>query len=529
MDTNGKYSVDLVALHITGVCSHRCPFCYVARKDNLKPIHPPIQQLKMVVDALATANVKSITLLGGDPASYPPVVELAKYVCQHGIAVSIMSNTMRFLNSSDEEAAKYISAFEATIHHYLPKTHDEFCHSPGAYNNVVNKLRRFSELGRKTGIAINVMPMTADVIYNIVEQIVVKSNVPLNYIVVQRIIPFGRASNSSEFAIMHQHVEKALVGINRVHEELGLDIMVEDPFPLCVIPERYKKYMQKCEWGYTKASVDANGNLSRCGADPRYRLGNIIEQSLLEIWNNSEVLKSFRCKKYLPGRCQVCPDLESCGGGCPLSCEIEKDHSVDYLYSEFERLDEETHGKLEFGAARYEELSSILQIEWNNFPGYGHMFSVDSIQKWYKHNPRIFHVVRDSRGRVLAYAAIVPIEKSLFECIKRGQLSSITQFPFNQVLTNFDSDYWHIEVIARVPSKTLSRVGSYLINSVGYLLLKYAKHVTASPITVIGERLSSYFGFQRVSTENFAGKEYPVFYLEVSKEKAAIENKLLRF
>lgn len=529
MDINARYSVDLVALHITNVCSHRCPFCYAAPKDNIKPVHPPIQQLETVVDALAAAYVKSITLLGGDPVSYPSVVELAEYICQHGITVSIMSNTLRFPNSSDEEAAKHISAFEATIHHYLPQKHDEFCRSTGAYNNVVNKLRRFSELGRKTGIAINVMPTTANIIYDIVEQIVVKYNVPLNYIVVQRIIPFGRASNSSEFTMMHQNVEEALTGINRVHEELGLEIMVEDPFPLCVIPERYKKYMQKCEWGYTKASVDASGNLSRCGADPRYRLGNILEQPLLEIWNNSDVLKSFRSKKYLPGRCQVCPDLESCGGGCPLSCEIEKDHSIDYLYSEFERLDEDTHGQLEFGAARYEELSSILQLEWSNFPGYGHMFSVDSIQQWYKHNPSIFHVVRDSSGRVLAYAAIVPIEKRLSERIIRGELSSITQFPSDQVFTDFDSDYWHIEVIARVPSRTASRVGSYLIKSTGHFLLNLAKHVTASPITIIGERLCSYFGFQRVSAEDFAGKKYPVFYLQVDKEKAVIENKLLRF
>jgi len=96
-------------------------------------------------------------------------------------------------------------------------------------------------------------------------------------------------------------------------------------------------------------------------------------------------------------------------------------------------------------------------------------------------------------------------------------------------LTDFDSEYWHIEVIARVPAKTVSREGSYLIKGTGHLLLDLAKHVTASPITTIGERLCSYFGFQRVATENFGGKEYPVFYLDVDKERAAIENKLLRF
>lgn len=527
MDNEKSYDVELVALHITSVCSHRCPFCYFAVEDGTKTTHPPIEQLKRVVDALASAGVKTVSLLGGDPASYPGVIELSRYISGYGIEVTIMSNTLRFSRSTDEEVAKYISAFEATIHHYSPQGHDEFCGQKGAYNSIVNRLRKFTELGRKTGIAINVYPNTSNYIYQIVKEVVITHNVPLNYIVVQRIIPFGRAATSSEFTMARENVEVALNGIDRVHKELGLDIMVEDPFPLCVVPDRYKQYMQKCEWGYTKASVDAHGNLSRCGADPRYRFGNILEQPLLEIWNTSEVLESFRSKSYLPGRCQVCTDINDCGGGCPLSCEIDKDHGIDYLYSEYEKIDEEIHGQLEFGVARPEELSSILQLEWGNFPGYGHIFSVDSIQKWYKHNSEIFNVVRDGRGWVLAFVAVVPITQYLFEQITRGTISSLVQFPEDQVLTNCKSEYWHIEVIAKVPSRTATRVGSFLIERTGHLLLDISKYVTASPITAMGERLCTYFGFQRVSSEHFSGSEYPIYYLQVNIENA--KKKLLKF
>ena len=51
--------------------------------------------------------------------------------------------------------------------------------------------------------------------------------------------------------------------------------------------ECYRQYMHPCEWGYTKAALNGNGDLTRCGADPRYLLGNIFEKSIKEIWEYS--------------------------------------------------------------------------------------------------------------------------------------------------------------------------------------------------------------------------------------------------
>ena len=128
MSEKYKYHVDTVAFHITNVCSHKCPFCYAT--DNVSARtkkHPPLEKAIKVVDALGAAKVKKIILLGGDPGAYPHAVELAKHcVEKYNIRVSILSNTLMFPNSSLEEAAKYISAFETTIHHADPKLHDQF-------------------------------------------------------------------------------------------------------------------------------------------------------------------------------------------------------------------------------------------------------------------------------------------------------------------------------------------------------------------------------------------------------------------
>jgi len=526
MKEDYKYQVETVAFHITQVCSHQCPFCYVNDGSSVKPTQPSLVKAIRVVDALGSANVKNIILLGGDPGAYPHAVDLAKYAVEkYGIRVSILSNTLAFPHSSIEEAAKYISAFETTIHNIEPVLHDQFCRKDGAYHAVIDKLRKVSALGRETGIAINILPAISNKIFNLVERIVAVEKVQLNYIVVQRIVPFGRAAGSSDFTLTRQQAERSLIDIKRIDKELGIAITVEDPFPLCILPNDLKKYMNPCKWGISIAAVNIEGALSRCGADPRYRLGNILERPLLDIWNSSEVLESFRKREYLPGRCRICNDFDRCGGGCPLSCEIEKDHGIDYMYDEYAKLDHEIHGVLTFDLAREDELSSILQIEWGNFPGYGHVFSVKSLKRYYAYNPRMFWVIRDERKWVLGYTTFAPITETLFKRIAAGELSSVSDISPDislsefGVLANDDTDYFFLEVIATIPSRGASRAGSFLIKSVGDYLLMHAKFVATSPITEIGVRLCKYFGFKHVADERHSTNAYPIYVLAVNKDE----------
>lgn len=522
-----KYFVNLVALHITEVCTHKCPMCYMSDENTPKsPKSYPISKLKRVVDELADNQVREISLLGGDPAKHPDILELIKYINENGIIVSSLSNTHEYMNADFFKIIKYIDNFETTFHHYIPELHDDFCGSKGAFINSVNKLLEANRYNKKVGIALNITPDTADIIYNIIEVLLTNYKLKLDYIIIQRIIPFGRAASTSEFTLSREQVVNAIYQLKKVKNTFNISFVIEDPVPLCILPTDLREFVIPCQWGLTKVSLNGNGDVSRCGADPRYRLGNIFEESLLKIWNESDLLKSFREKQYLPGRCQVCEDREQCGGGCPLSCELEKDHGLDYLYLEYEKIDKKIHGKLTFRSANPDELSSILQIEWGNFSGYGHIFSVNSLKKWYSHNPDMFKVVLDERNWILAYAVVVPITKSLFDQLHQGKCSAISDFPKLEVLKEMNSPYYHIEVIATIPAKYSSRAGSYLIKSVGLFLIENAKHVTTSPVLSIGLRLCKHFGFEHIADEKWMDQLYPIYNLNVDKEKIKYKLKL---
>lgn len=322
-----KLNISQAILHITYVCTHHCPMCYANAGNN--HIHPPIRQLYQVVDKLIDIGINDITLVGGDPALYPDIISLVRYLKKNNIKISILSNTLDF-NSSKSEVVDCIDVFEGTIHHSIKEKHDKFCGQNGAYANLVDNLKYFSYYNKSVGLAINLIPFNYDVVYDIISNVIAQ-NVKLDHIVLQRIIQFGRATDAHKYELTRTMIEKILYKIEKAEKEFDLKIVFEDPIPMCSIEDRYRKYMHPCEWGITKISVDYNGAFSRCGADVFHSFGSVFDEDIIEKWNTNTLLKRFRNKSYLPHKCIACEYFAKCGGGCPISRNPEKGFSVDYL------------------------------------------------------------------------------------------------------------------------------------------------------------------------------------------------------
>lgn len=313
-----------VALHITNECSGNCPMCYYTRKFQVKR-EGELEILKSIALELKKANVKEVNLVGGDPAEHSHIQEIVKYLYDLELDVPILSNTHNYKNSSVEEIAPFVTSLEGTFHAPTAEEHNRFNASPNSYQEMVLNLKRYDKVrteGQNLGAVLNVMNYNYNRLYEIIEN-VLQQGLSLDYVLIQRIGLYGRAENNKDFSIMKEKLAIAFEQIDNINKKLGVESVMVDAFPLCLIPEEYHKYLEKCDWGYGTASLDMDGNISRCAVAEHCGenlLGNILETPLSEIWENSPTLVRFRSKEYLNDDCKKCDMLAKCGGGCPMSC-----------------------------------------------------------------------------------------------------------------------------------------------------------------------------------------------------------------
>jgi len=328
METKLKY----VAFHLTYVCENKCPYCYIGDEGREK--HPPFQKVKKIIERLAENNIKEILLVGGNPCTYPNLKDVVELIKKLGLKCYILSNTLEFEQNLNFFLDK-IDDFQATILGSNAKEHDSEAGRRGAYEILIRNIKLLNQKRRKVTIAISLHKQNYNKIFDIVKNLIEKEKIKIRELVVQRIIPCGRAANTLRFSVTKDQVPVIFEQLYEVKELYNLAIDFEDPFPLCIIPEKYRHLQNKpCEWGFTKGSINFNGDLARCGADSRFLLGNIFKiDNLQKCWKENPILIDFRNRKWLPQKCQECELLEKCGGGCSLSRITDKDHECDILCS----------------------------------------------------------------------------------------------------------------------------------------------------------------------------------------------------
>ena len=308
-------------LHITNACEFRCPFCYASdiHIDGDKRYFDK-EKILSIIDIVGKSTVKNLSLVGGNPLLHPNIVELVEYVkSTTNLNLIMITNTADFSSSTLEKSCPMIDVLMVTVHSNTSDGHDYITKKQGSYDALIAALLKYQEINPvgEIKIAVNITPYAYNRIYETVENIL-RKGVKVNEVILQRIAPVSLQRMNEEFLVNANQANIALAQAIRVRNELGIKIDLVDPFPLCFVDDENKEIIVPCKCGKTDININGNGDVSRCGADPHYQLGNIFDTPLDEIWNTPELI-SFRNRDYLPQECAGCEQKVICGGGCPMS------------------------------------------------------------------------------------------------------------------------------------------------------------------------------------------------------------------
>ncbi|RLE25431.1 MAG: hypothetical protein DRJ65_07780 [Acidobacteria bacterium] len=260
-----------VHLELTHECSLRCPFCYNHSSENTTPLN--LSEWESVLDDLRSIGTLLVTLTGGDPLKHPDFLEIAQAARHRHLAVKIFTNGMLI----DRPMADAIASLpplqvELSIHGAGPEIHDRTTGVDGSYST----LRRAIDLLRERNIEVAL-------------------RMPLSTI------------NQSEFVRVIEHSRKEAIPLlvdpmitvkdNRDRAPLRFQAdgeAVRSLFGLLAetgdVPTTDRRLGDiNCGLGSITLAVDPAGWVFPCLQWRHSSMGNIREQGLKTIWEESPV------------------------------------------------------------------------------------------------------------------------------------------------------------------------------------------------------------------------------------------------
>lgn len=314
-----QYSAPLrMDMAITFKCQNNCVHCYAGGPHETAELNT--NQWKEVIDRLSQIGIFILTFTGGEPTLREDLPELLQYAQNKGMVTGLITNGRKL---KDKEYVKNLEKVgldfvQVTLESHKPKIHDLMTAAEGSWKETV--------AGIKTAVRSQIYVTTNTTLS--------KYNAPdflrtIDYIKDLGVAAFGcnsliysgKANTiSQEFALPIETLEALLPEIRDKAQQLNLKFLWYTPTQYCRFdPVHLGLGVKSCTAAMINMCVGPNGDVYPCQSYFE-SLGNILVDKWEKIWNHPLAVK-IRNREYVAPKCKGCPQLQVCGGGCPLELQ----------------------------------------------------------------------------------------------------------------------------------------------------------------------------------------------------------------
>jgi len=313
----------------TRACNYNCTYCSFGSRPY------PVDEIdteggKRIVDELYEMGAKWFGLSGGEPLVRKDVFEVIAHAKSLGMNVSLITNGYYVDGDILDNLIKY-EVMTAVSIDGKEETNDRM-RGKGAYANALRAMKRLSEADIFDCIVTTLNKYNCSEVDHIAE---LGYEFNARRVVYHNYIPVGRAQEHLDLAPSPQQYEEVMNHIYDLMMEYRgkLSINVYCPFFARIAKERgmpdfdywfNNVFLGQCFIGGRYMGLLENGDVRRCGFNEGYRMGNIREKSMKDLWielQESELSKKLRDRRNLKGKCGVCEYREICGG-CRTRAEV---------------------------------------------------------------------------------------------------------------------------------------------------------------------------------------------------------------
>ena len=324
-----SYSAPLrMDLALTFRCQNDCMHCYAGGPHETPELDT--QKWKLVIDRLYDIGVFIVTFTGGEPTLREDLPELLIYAQKKGMVAGLITNGRRLKDEAYVEVLEKsgLDFAQITLESHKPEIHDKMTNSKGSWVETVAGIRNAvrSEIFVSTNTTLS--KQNANTFLTTVDFI---KSLDVAAFGCNSLIYSGKANAvSEEFALPLDDLKELLPKVHDKAHHLGLKFLWYTPTQYCRFdPVQLGLGIKSCTAAMVNMCVGPNGDVYPCQSYFE-SLGNILTDSWEKIWKNP-LAEKFRKRGYAEPKCKDCPQLQICGGGCPLELQ-----SGEYVCGETE-------------------------------------------------------------------------------------------------------------------------------------------------------------------------------------------------
>ena len=324
-------------LDITAQCNNRCLFCYNSESyiRNNKVSDP--DKLKSIVTLLGKTGTKEILYLGGEPFSYPYILEILYTGKKYDIFQRAVTNGSYFIDTKFCKSLKDAGLSEVGIsfHSSKEEVHDQLSGRKGAFVDAISGMEKCLEEGIPVFIQYSPNQLNADDdILQFAHMLRREYGNSINMFDVNRLLPVGMGSDAGHIILNKKQWLNFLVTLSRV-PDMDFKVRVELT-PFCWLKEmaykndiseltleRIFSFNRGCYMWIAQLPLDCNGNIKFCPAGEPVG-PNILEVDWPKYWQSGDLFQMFRNfiwnKKCIDfSNNTACEFYYRCAGGCKNS------------------------------------------------------------------------------------------------------------------------------------------------------------------------------------------------------------------
>lgn len=319
----------IVSFAVTKACNLRCLHCHADAREAF-PKELTLKEATQAIDELAALGTEAIMFSGGEPLLRKKLVlQLANYCTDNGIMPAMLTNGVLINHKVAYELKESgILAVGIPLDSPEAKLHDKLRGVTGTFDKALRGIRACKDVDLEVVVTTMALKSNFSLLPRMIDFI---SDLGIDQVAIYDLVPNGRGKEMTNEMMLQEQREHVIRYLQRVQETEEMAFLFSGGLPLYpeIVATMHKTKGTSapdlllkqfwihapigCPAGITYLSLRPNGDVYPCPF-LQIKVGNIREQSLSDIWYNSEVLKKLRNRSLLKGECGKCEYKETCGG-----------------------------------------------------------------------------------------------------------------------------------------------------------------------------------------------------------------------